>query len=181
MFFDGVGQVFGVDVGSVVGNNLAMTVDNELGKVPRNFLGLFPLRVVQLGVVPQVLIDGACILPVDIYLGEERELGLVYLFNEGLDLGVAPRLMIHELVAGEGKDLQSLVSILVVQLDKLSIVLARDSSLRRYVHNQDALFPLKDISQSGDVVAVDILGWDVMEGLVARGKLVLALLLHGFK
>lgn len=156
LLLDGLDQVIGLHLGVVVGDHFALTVNDELSEVPRDLLGLLLLGVVEFGVAPQELINGAGIIPVDVDLGEHGELGAVEIFSEGLDLSVGSGLLPQELVAGEGKDLKSMLSILLVQFDQLNIVLVGESSLRGDVDHEYAFFPLKDVPEPGDAVSVDI-------------------------
>ena len=92
----------------------------------------------------QIFVGLVSVDAVDVDLGEEQKLGSVLLLGELLDRLVAAWLLLLELVAGEGKDLQALVSILFVDLHKLSIVLLCQPSLRCYVDDENALLPLDD-------------------------------------
>ena len=81
-----------------------------------------------------------CVSTIDLNLAEEREFRLVSLGRVLLDLCVGAWLLASELVAREGKDLQSCRTILVVDLDHLSIVLLGESSVLCDVNDQNSLF-----------------------------------------
>jgi hypothetical protein len=177
LLLDLLDEVKGIDLGAVVGDDLAVAVNDELSEVPRDLASLLGLGVVELGVRSQVLVDFTSVGAIHVDLREERELCLVQIASECLDLGVGSGLLRHELIAGECQDLKSVVPILLVHLHKLSIVLVGQSSLARNVHHEYALFALEGVPETGDLVAVDVDCGDVEEGLVAGRELVFALLL----
>jgi len=89
----------------MVGDYFALGVDEEFGKVPRDFLSLALLRIEKLRIASQVLVNVAALRAVDVGFLEHHEFSTVKLTSEGLDFGISARLLLHELVAGEGQDL----------------------------------------------------------------------------
>ena len=65
---------------------------------------------------------------IDVTLFKEWESAALILTDEFLNLLSGARFLISELVAGEGKDLKTLVTILLVDFTQLSIVHLRQSS-----------------------------------------------------
>ncbi len=118
---------------------------------------------------------------VDLNLGEEWELDTVEILSESLDLGLSAWLLRHELVAWESKDLESMLTILLVHLDELSIVLVGQASLGCDVDDQDALFALENISETRHVLPIDVPRGDVKERLVLALQLIFALFLDRFE
>ena len=79
------------------------------------------------------------IITVNLDFLEEHELGVVVLLDKGHDFMLRSALLIEELVAWETHDQQSLIFILVVQLDKLGVILGCESALAGNVDDQEAL------------------------------------------
>lgn len=79
------------------------------------------------------------VLPVDVDLGEEGELGVVGALHVLLDLGLVAWLLAHELVAGEGQHLEAQGVVLVVQGSQLGVLLLGEPSLGGYVDHQQTL------------------------------------------
>lgn len=104
--------------------------------------------VIELGIVSEVLVDLASVLSVHVSLRKEREFSAVQITSEGLDFGVSARLLAHELVAGECKDLESLVPIQFVESHHLCIGLVSESSLRSDVNHHYAFFVFAEASES---------------------------------
>lgn len=80
---------------------------------------------------------------VDVALREELELlvGAVELARELEDLREGLGLLCTELVAREGQNLETLGIVLVIQVDKCAIILFRETSEARHVHDGDNLAP----------------------------------------
>ena len=64
--------------------------------------------------------------------------------GKGFDFCLRARLLVHELVAGECKDLEPSLAILLVELNHLSVVLIREASVRGHVDDHDTLLVLAD-------------------------------------
>ena len=120
--------------GLEAGYHLALLVDEELGEVPLD-VGLLLVvgvclaeHVVQnscqvvLGIpageaflLLQELVQGICILAVDLDLLETRELGAEVQLAELMDAFIGARSLLSELVAGEVENLEALAVILLVK------------------------------------------------------------------
>ena len=99
------------------------------------------------------------VLAVDVALGEHGEGRLVALFGELFDLAVCAWFLPSELVAWEGKDLETLVSILPVEICQLLVVFFRQASLRRHVDEHDGLF-IREKASHLNHLPVDVLNLD---------------------
>ena len=85
-------------------NDLTLGIYQKLGEVPGDYSTSLH------GVVAaQELVDRVCAWAVNLDFGEQREVG-TFLTGELLDFGVRSGLLPHELVAWEGKDLESLTA-----------------------------------------------------------------------
>lgn len=92
---------------------------------------------------------------------------MVEFLGEGLYLGVCAGLLVHELVRGEGKDLETLVPIALVQGHQLRIGLVCEPSLAGHVDHHYTLLPFRQRApQSGQLLAVDVHSWHVVESLL---------------
>ena len=91
-------------------------------------------------IAAQVAVDFICVAAVHLTLGEHGERSIVALSCELLYLCVRAWFLSSKLIAGEGKDLETLLSILLVEVRQLSVVVGRQTSLRRHVHKHDDLF-----------------------------------------
>ena len=91
-------------------------------------------------IATQEAVNFICVWSVYLTFSEHGECGIVALSSKLLYLSVSARLLPSELVAGEGKDLETLLSILLVEIRQLSVVVRRHASLRRHVHEHDDLF-----------------------------------------
>ena len=69
---------------------------------------------------------------------------VVAVLGKGFDFCLCPRLLVHELVAGECEDLEPSLAILLVELNHLSVVLIGETSVRGYVDDHDTLLVLAD-------------------------------------
>lgn len=125
----------GFDSWVVVSNDLSILVNQELSKVPWDFLDFLLGSVVEFTVHSEELENVMRVGAIDLDFLEDGPLTAVEVANELLDFLVSTRLLVHELVAGEGQDLKTLVPILLVQSHKLSIVLVCQSSLRGHIYN----------------------------------------------
>ena len=63
---------------------------------------------------PQITVGGTSIRPIDLCLAKKRKLGFERFPRGILNVLIAARFLSAELVAGEGKDLQSLLTVLLV-------------------------------------------------------------------
>ena len=109
--------------------------DEELGEVPGDHPSRVGLPVVQAARAAQKPEHFIGVLAVDVALGKHGEGGAVALPRIFLDFRVRPRFLVSELVAGEGKDFETLVSILRVQICQLTVVRLCESSLGGDVDN----------------------------------------------
>ena len=95
-------------------------------------------------------------------LREHGELRIVA-GSKGLDIGLSARLLVPELVAGECKDLESSLAILLVELHHLPIVLVGQASLGHHIDDQDTLFAFEDLTEAFNVLSIDVSRTDVMQ------------------
>ena len=104
--------------------------------------------------------------PIDRHLVEERESGALSHSRKGLDLLARAGLLRAKLVAGEGKDLETLLLILLVESLKLCVGLLREPAPGGDVHDEEQLLAFDKFTKGLDLTAVDIRDWDVQERLV---------------
>ena len=98
-------------------DNLAFSIDDELGPAPWNILSLLSLCIEKLAVSAEEPVDRVCVRTVDFYLWEKQELCLVLASSKLYDISLRAWFLAPELVAWERKDLESSLTILLVQLD----------------------------------------------------------------
>ena len=125
--------------------DLALLIDEEFCEIPGDLSSHFLLLVVEFAVFAQILVNGVCVGPVHFDLGEHGE---PYSVSHGssLDFLIGARLLVFELVAGERQNLETLVSILLVDLYHPFVVLVSETSLRSYVDDEDGFFTLDKLT-----------------------------------
>ncbi len=77
-----------------------------------------------------------------------------------LDFIARARLLLHELVAGEGEDLEAPGLVLVVESNELRVVLGGHASLSSDVDDHDTLLVASHVAEE-PFIAVDIEGADI--------------------
>jgi len=159
-----------VDVWPIALHHLPIAVDNKLRKIPFNLV-LLRVLVLQLRRA-QKLVDGMSVWAVDVDLREDRPGHIPLRQDALLDLRIGSWLLIQELGAGEGEDLEALVLVLRVYCNQLIIVPLRLASLPGHVHAYDHL-PFVDAEI--DVIAIDVLATQLVKGLVVVGEVILFL------
>lgn len=137
--------------------------------------------VVKLRIVAEEFVYLAGVLSIHVSLRKKREFGSIEVTSECLNLGVGAWLLSHELVAGECKDLESLVPIQFVQTRHLCIGLVGESSLRCDVHDHNAFFVFTETSNSLNNLSVDVHSRDIEEGLIGRREFIFAFLRDCFE
>ena len=102
--------------------------------------------------ISQVLEEITCILAINVYLAEEREVAsdASYVL---LDLSVSLGLLSEELVAGEGEDLEASFVVVGVEIDQLCEVSVGHSSLARDVDDEE---DLTSVLLEADPVPIDV-------------------------
>ena len=125
--------------------DLALLIDEEICEIPGDLSGHFLLLVVEFAVFAQILVNGVCGRPVHLDLGEHGEPHSVS-HGSSLDFLIGARLLVFELVAGERQNLETLVSILLVDLYHPLVVLVSETSLRSYVDNENGFFTLDKLT-----------------------------------
>ena len=94
----------------------------EFSKVPGDHAAAPCPLIKQITVPAQTAVDFIGVFPVDFALCEEGESGAVTFTGELFDLRVGALFLLSKLVAGEGKDFETLVPILLIQICQLSVV-----------------------------------------------------------
>ena len=123
---------------SVVGHHSAIGIDQELGKVPWDHPGCLLCGIIKLAIVPQVPVGLTGLRAIHIRLGKEGPLCSLAL-RKLLDVLIGSWLLAAELVTRECKDLESLLAVLPVHLDHLTVVLLSQSSVRRHIDHHSTL------------------------------------------
>ena len=106
-----------------------------------------------------------CVCSVHVDLGEHRESDVVGALGPSFDLSLRAGLLFLKLVAGECKNLESLLAIPIVELHHLSIVHVRQTSLGRNIDHHDALLTLQDLAQVLNFSPVDVLCANLQQAL----------------
>ena len=97
--------------------DVPITVHDELTEVPRYVPNFASTRVLEtLGVIPQEFEGFMRVLAIDIALVEEREVGSHLVDSIALNLFRCVQLLVQELTAGEGYDLEAVYLIFVVHI-----------------------------------------------------------------
>ena len=146
----------GILAGSVISDYLTFLIDEELGEVPRNDLSLALFCVIKHTFCAQEAIHRMCLRAVDIDLGKHWEVNVVLLLCPSLYLGLRTWLLVLELIAGECKDLESLLAILLVKLNHLPVVHVSQTSVRRNIDDHGTLFASDQVAQLSDFLPINI-------------------------
>src|ERR1700685_3357522 len=124
--------------GLVALDDISLSIDEELREVPLDLVGALRFRtdlrdrlieVPVLGpevsrcLLAQERVERVGISAVDVDFGEHREGDVVGCLAKGLDLGVAARFLLLELVAGKSEDLQA--AVLAVPVERLQPLVLR--------------------------------------------------------
>ena len=105
-------------------------IHQKFREVPGDLQNLIVLGVVErLRIVSQKFINLASVGAVDHRLLHDGEFGLEFLSDQLFDVSVRALLLTEKLIAREGQNFKTFVSILVVQLHKLRIDTFCESSL----------------------------------------------------
>lgn len=153
--FDDRNEIVRFGRGPCEHHHLPFVVQDELGEIPGNHLAGLGLRVIELTVPPQKLINRVRIYPIHIYFLEHREVHIKLLLNELLDFFWGPFFLREELVAGESQDLQPSLPILLVETHQLQVVVRGEASLAGHIHHDNALGSPPVLPQA-ELVPVDI-------------------------
>lgn len=137
-------------------HDLSIRIYEELCEVPRNNLCLLFRFIPKRAVAAAESIYRVSVCPVYINFWEKLELGIVASLGKCLYIGFSARFLASELVAWECEDLKSLRLVLFVELHHLPIVLVCEASVSSDVDNHKTLFVGEAISQSFNLVSIDV-------------------------
>jgi len=113
---------------------------DKLTEVPRNDPRPSICGIVQLAFASQIPKHFVRCRAIHLALGEHGEICVVTLACKLLYLCIRAGFLPTKLVAREGKDLETLLSILLVQVCQLTVVVGGESSFRRHIDEHDDLF-----------------------------------------
>ena len=122
-------------------NDLALLVDEELGEVPRDLSSHILLFIVELAILAQELVNGVCVRPIHLNLGEHGEPDSQS-HSCLLNLLVGAGLLVFELVAWERQNFETFVSILLMDLHHPLVVFVCKTSLCCNIYYENGFFPL---------------------------------------
>ena len=92
---------------------------------------------------------------IDVYLSKHWELHAVLARCERLDLLIRARLLLLELIAGEGQNLQALFFELLVELHHFAVVPVREASLGRDIDDHNTFFILAKFAKLA-TISIDV-------------------------
>lgn len=107
---------------SIEPHNPPIPIHQKLPKIPRDFRRHIFLLIMKLTIDPQELIKRVSLWPINLYFREERECRIELLPDEQFDLLFGAALLLHELVAREGEDLEAFGTVLLVEVGELFVV-----------------------------------------------------------
>src|SRR5271170_4434132 len=114
-------------------NNVALLVDQELSEVPLDGVAQQAALLAL-----QKLVERVSVVAIHFDFGEQREVDAIIQLAEFLDLIVISGLLMAELVAREGQQLEALVLVLRIQLLQ-TVVLRREAALAGSIDDQQDL------------------------------------------
>ena len=147
-----------------VGSRCELCAYEDFSKVPGDYAGEPCLLVMKPTVLTQTAVDLIGVFPVDFALCEEGESGTVTFTGEFFDLCVGTFFLPSKLVAGEGKDFETLVPILLMQICQLLVVVFSHASLGRYVDEQNCFFVSKEVANA-HILSINVLNLNVKQVL----------------
>ena len=100
-----------------------LRVENELGEIPRDKLRHTRGSILETTVSAAESEDLVCVFSVHLALGKHREGRAIALASKLLDFSVSAGFLPTKLVAWEGKYFETLVPILLVQFNQLTVVI----------------------------------------------------------
>lgn len=169
-------QALGLHDRLVVVHNLALLVNQKLCKVPGDLTRHLLLGIVEAAVAAEELVSLVRISAIYVALGHDGVLGAVLAACECRDFLVSARLLVAELVAGEGKNFEASASELFVHCSHLLVALVGQASLSGDVDHEDGLFPLNQLAEALDMLALNGSHGDVPEGCVVGSNSFLSIL-----
>ena len=116
--------------------DLSVPADEKLGEVPANVLVALFVRIAAL----EELVEIASSVPVDLDLGEHREVGVVLGAGEFEDLFVRTGLLGAELVAREAQDVEALVLVLFMKGTQTCVLAGEASTAGEVDYQADRAF-----------------------------------------
>lgn len=132
---------------TIESNNVAVLVHEEFGEVPWN-VGSSEIRVLS-----EILPDSVCVISVDIGFVHNGESNTV-LFLEFLYLLVGARFLAAKLIAGIGNNFETLLFVLLLQLNESGVVRIGQTSLGSDVGNKGNILASK-LLHGFDFLAID--------------------------
>ena len=94
-----------------------------------------------------------CFFAIYVTFLHQREIDIKLFLREFVDLGVVPRLLLHELVARESNDFQAKLAVLFVQVPQRLVLLAGELSFRRDVCHNHTFFASDDVAERHGLVS----------------------------
>ena len=113
--------------------------NDHLCEIPRNDFRLILAWIVQAAILTQIAPNLIRFGTIHVALGKHWEVCSIALASKLFDFDVRARFLPSKLVARERKDLETLLSILPIDISELSVVVRGQSSLGRHVDKHDCL------------------------------------------
>ena len=102
------------------------------------------------------LVDIVRVFQIHVNLREHREGSIVLAPSKLFDFRFGSRLLVTELIAGEGEDFETLVLELLMELNHFFVVLIGQASLGRNIDDHNTFLALEDGSEVGKINANNI-------------------------
>ena len=122
----------------------AFSINNELCPAPSNDFCLFDARIIERAVSAEELVNWVSIHSVYVNLREHGTSKTVLSHCEFFDFCFSSRLLLPELITGEGKDFKTLLLELLVELNHFFVVLISQASLAYNIDDQCTFLAFKD-------------------------------------
>ena len=106
------------------GDYFAFTIHQKLLEIPGNCVGVFVARL--LGAQPLVQISR--VVTVDIDLGKDREISVVFRCSEFQDLGICTRLLCPKLIARKGENVETVGGVIFLKRTQTCVLTRKASS-----------------------------------------------------
>ena len=142
----------------MIRNNLSFSIYQELCEVPRDDIGLVWTFIVKRAMTAQELINGMSIRSIDLDLWHHGELNTICSRCPLFDLSIRLWFLSFKLVAGESKDFETLLPILLMDLHHFLVVLVCQASLCRHIDDHCTFLTFENLSKLVKLTSFDSFG-----------------------
>lgn len=124
-------------------SNLTLIIDQKLSKIPWNNISLTSFLIIKFTVVSQESKEWMSFITINLYFLEDREFSMEVFLYKFSDFLWRSTFLTKELIAWEGKNLESFRLKLFMHINHSFIIWWCKSSLTSYINNHNGFFVFK--------------------------------------